>query len=53
MTDLNMPDLSPALQEHRLPCRGCSIACPHYQACEGKPWRMDAEIVKPSAAQTQ
>ncbi len=53
MTDLNIPDLSPRPQEYPLPCRGCSSSCPHYHSCEGKPWRMDAEIVKHPAELTR
>ncbi len=40
-------NVSPAQQEERLPCRGCQPNCPHYEGCNGKPWRMDAGIVVP------
>jgi hypothetical protein len=43
MTDTQ--DLRPAQSGERLPCRGCQVTCPHYQACDGKPWRMAAEAV--------
>ena len=34
-------------QNERLPCRGCPVTCPHYELCDGKPWRMIAEVVAP------
>ncbi len=46
MTDTQ--DLRPTQSGERLPCRGCQLTCPHYQACEGKPWRMAAEVVAAS-----
>jgi len=45
MTEPNTQDLPPAQQDERLPCRGCQSNCPHYRACDGKPWRMVAEVV--------
>ena len=41
-------NLQPAQQDERLPCRGCQSSCPHNQECDGKPWRMVAEVVAPS-----
>lgn len=38
--------LSASQQEYRLACRGCLPTCPHYQVCDGKPWRMEAEVVR-------
>jgi hypothetical protein len=23
-----------------LPCRGCTVNCPDYPQCQGKPWRL-------------
>ncbi len=47
MTDTKTQDLQLAQPDERLPCRGCQASCPHYSACEGKPWRMIAEVVTP------
>lgn len=46
MTDIK--DLRPVQSGERLPCRGCQLTCPHYQACDSKPWRMAAEVVAAS-----
>jgi hypothetical protein len=39
-------DLPPVQQGERLPCRGCPATCPHYEVCDGKPWRLPAEVVE-------
>ncbi len=33
----------------RLPCRGCTRDCPHYDICEGALWRMDQGQLQPAA----
>ena len=33
----------------RLPCRGCTRDCPHYDICEGALWRMDQRQLQPAA----
>jgi hypothetical protein len=48
MTDTKTKDSQSAQQGDRLPCRGCPASCPHYEDCDGKPWRMDAEVVTPA-----
>lgn len=43
MTDA-VPDQSPSATDvERVPCRGCTRACPNYESCDGKPWRQPAE----------
>jgi hypothetical protein len=32
----------------RLPCRGCQPGCSSYATCDGKPWRLEAQL-KPVA----
>jgi hypothetical protein len=44
MTETKNEDLQ-AQQDDRLPCRGCPATCPYYRACDGKPWRMAADVV--------
>ena len=34
----------------RLPCRGCTADCPNYSTCEGKPWRVPAEVQRELSA---
>jgi uncharacterized Zn-binding protein involved in type VI secretion len=48
MTDAKTQTLPHAQQGDRLPCRGCPVTCPHYLGCDGKPWRMVADVVAPS-----
>jgi len=45
MADAKTQDSHAVSQDDRLPCRGCPTTCPHYEACDGKPWRMAAEVV--------
>ena len=28
----------------RLPCRGCTRHCKNFDRCEGRPWRLLAEL---------
>ena len=30
----------------RLPCRGCTRQCKNYDKCNGKPWRLDSDLIK-------
>ncbi|MEQ9462341.1 MAG: hypothetical protein RJQ10_01660 [Haliea sp.] len=40
----------PAAPNHpRLPCRGCTGDCAHYDICGGTPWRIDQKQLKPEA----
>lgn len=45
MADVKTKDSHAVSQDDRLPCRGCPATCPHYEMCDGKPWRMAAEVV--------
>lgn len=45
MTDTKLQNLQAVQPDERLPCRGCPVSCPHYSVCEGRPWRMTAEVV--------
>ncbi len=31
----------------RMPCRGCTLACPNYASCDGAPWRQPPAQVAP------
>jgi hypothetical protein len=34
----------------RMPCRGCTVDCPNYSRCDGKPWRLDTQAESSSGA---
>lgn len=48
MTQFNAQHSQSAQQEDRLPCRGCQATCAHRYSCDGKPWRMERDVVKPA-----